>query len=117
MFYCVLREYNVETLLLVLSPVMTGSHLGPRCVKYGHSYYANLCIKISSYIANYPILFSELLKAFYLPGRPVQTASQLFMEGFSHMLQLISYLSIATHSVIQLSELEQYRVKRTCPRI
>ena len=75
----------------------------------------------SSYIAQYPVLrtvqcalhFNSLTDLF------TQTPSRLLWEASSHMLQLIckgcSYtyppLSIARYSFIQLSELEQCRVK------
>ena len=77
--------------------------------------------KGSSYIAQYPILrtaqsalhFTSLTDLF------TQTPSRLLWEASSHMLQLMregcSYtypsLSIARYSFIQLSELEQCRVK------
>ena len=80
----------------------------------------NLC-KVSSYIVQHPILrtaqsalhFTSLADLFN------QTPSQLLWEASSHTLQLMhegcSYthppLSIAMYSVIQLSELEQCRVK------
>ena len=78
--------------------------------------------KASSYIAQYPVLrtaqsalhFTSLTELF------TQTPSRLLWEAFSHMLQLMregsSYtyppLSIARYSFIQLSELEQCRVKK-----
>ena len=78
-------------------------------------------LKVSSYIAQYKILgiarsvlqFTSLTDLFH------QTLSQLLWETSSHMLQLMcegcSYtypaLSIARYSFIQLSELEQCRVK------
>ena len=80
------------------------------------------CKKVSSYIAQYSILriaqsashFTSLTKLFN------QTQSQLLWKASSHMLQLMrevclyTYppLSIARYSVIQLSELEQCRVKK-----
>ena len=75
-----------------------------------------------SYIAQFPFLRTGQ-SAFtrYFPGRPVQstTVSTSLWEASSHMLQLMregcSYtyppLSIARYSFIQLSELEQFRVK------
>ena len=76
----------------------------------------------SSYIAQYPVLrtvqsalcFTSLTDLF------TQTPSRLLWEASSHMLQLMregcSYtyppLSIARYSFIQLSELEQCRVKK-----
>ena len=78
--------------------------------------------KGSSYIAQYPVLrtaqsalhFTSLTDLF------TQTPSRLLWEASSHMLQLMregcSYtyppLSIARYSFIQLSELEQCRVKK-----
>ena len=78
--------------------------------------------KASSYIAQYPVLrtaqsalhFTSLTDLF------TQTPSRLHWEASSHMLQLMcegcSYtypsLSIARCSFIQLSELEQCRVKK-----
>ena len=80
--------------------------------------------KVSSCIAQYQILriaqsalhFTSLTDLFN------QTPSQLLWEVSSHMLQLMregclyTYppLSIARNSFIQLSELEQCRVKTTC---
>ena len=82
-------------------------------------------VKGSPYIA-YPVLrtaqstfhFTSLTDLFN------QTPSRLLWEASSHMLQLMregwSYtyppLSIARYSFIQLSEMEQCRVKTTCPR-
>ena len=79
-------------------------------------------VKASSYIAQYPGLrtaqstlhFTSLTDLF------TQTPSRLLWEASSHMLQLMhegcSYpyppLSIARYSFIQLSELEQCRVKK-----
>ena len=81
-----------------------------------------MCKKASSYIAQYPVLrtaqsalhFTSLTDLFS------QTPSQLLWETSSHMLQLMrescSYtyppLSIARYSFMQLSELEQCRVKK-----
>ena len=78
--------------------------------------------KVSSYIAQYPVLrtaqsalhFTSLTDLF------TQTPSRLLWEASSHMLQLMregcSYtyplLSIPRYSFIQLSELEQCRVKK-----
>ena len=81
--------------------------------------------KASSYIAQYPVLrtaqsalhFTSLTDLF------TQTPSRLLWEASSHMLQLMcegcstcSYtypsLPIARYSFIQLSELEQCRVKK-----
>ena len=78
--------------------------------------------KASSYIAQYPVLsiaqsalhFTSLTDLF------TQTPSRLLWEASSHMLQLMregclyTYppLSIARYSFIQLSELEQCRVKK-----
>ena len=78
--------------------------------------------KASSYITQYPVLrtvqsalhFNSLTNLF------TQTPSWLLWEASSHMLQLMcescSYtfppLSIARYSFMQLSELEQCRVKK-----
>ena len=78
-------------------------------------------VKASSYVAQYPVLrtaqsalhFTSLTDLF------TQTPSRLLLEASSHMLQLMregcSYtyplLSIVSYSFIQLSELEQCRVK------
>ena len=78
--------------------------------------------KVSSYIAQYPVLraaqsalhFTSLTDLFN------QTPFQLLWETSSHILQLMreccSYtyppLSIASYSYIQLSELEQCRMKK-----
>ena len=79
-----------------------------------------------SYIAQYPVLrtaqsalhFTSLTDLF------THTPSRLLWEASSHMLQLMregcSYthppLYVARYSFIQLSELEQCRVNKTCPR-
>ena len=87
--------------------------------------YVHVCSceqKTSSYIAQYPILriaqsalhFTSLTDLF------TQTPSRLLWEASSHVLQLkregCSYtyppLSIARYSFIQLSELEQGRMKK-----
>ena len=65
---------------------------------------------------------SGLFKALYTL-LPWQTPSQLHWEAFSHMLQLMhegclyTYppLSTARYSFIQLSELEQCKMKQNCP--
>ena len=78
--------------------------------------------KASSYIAQYPVLrtaqstlhFTSLTDLF------TQTPSRLLWEASSHMLQLMhegclyTYppLSVARYSLIQLSELEQCRMKK-----
>ena len=82
--------------------------------------------KASSYIAQYPILrtVQSALHFTSLTDLFTQTPSQLLWEASSHMLQLMregcSYtypsLSIARYSFIKLKELEQCRVKKTCPR-
>ena len=94
-----------------------------------HSHICYLCIGLgkgkanaSSYISQYPVIrtaqsavqFTSLSDLF------TQTPSRLLWEASSHMLQLMregcSYtyppLSIARYSFIQLSELEQCRVKK-----
>ena len=76
-------------------------------------------VKASFYIAQYPILrtvrsaihFTSLTDLF------IQTPSQLLWEASSHMPQLMREgtnppLSIVRYSFIQLSELEQCRVKK-----
>ena len=78
--------------------------------------------KASSYIAQYPVLrtVQSALHFTSLTDLFTQTPSQLLWEASSHMLQLMreccSYtyppLSIASYSFIQLSELEQCRVKK-----
>ena len=82
--------------------------------------------KASSYIAQYPVLrtVKSALHFTSLTDLFTQTPSRFLWEASSHMLQLMrvgcSYtyppLSIARYSFIQLSELEQYRVNKTCPR-
>ena len=84
-----------------------------------HRFVAKI-LKASSYIAQYPVLrtvqcalhFTSLTDLF------TQTPSRLLWEASSHMLQLMcdgcSYTyppSIARYSFIQLSELEQCRMK------
>ena len=79
--------------------------------------------KASSYIVQYPVLrtVQSALHCTSLTYLFTQTPSLLLWEASSHMLQLVregcSYtyppLSIARYSFIQLSELEQCRVK-TC---
>ena len=83
-------------------------------------------VKASSYIAQYPVvrIAQSALHFTSLTDLFTQTSSRLLWEASSHMLQLMregySYtyppLSIARYSFIQLSELEQCRVKKTCPR-
>ena len=79
-------------------------------------------LKANSYTAQYPVLgtVQSALHSTPLADLFTQTPSQLLWEASSHMLQLIregcSYtyppLSIARYSFIQLSELEQCRVKK-----
>ena len=81
--------------------------------------------KASSYMAQYPVLrtVQSALHFISLTDLFTQTPSQLLWEASSHMLQLMcegcSYthppLTITRYSFIQLSELEQCRVKKTCP--
>ena len=78
--------------------------------------------KASSYIAQYPVLrtVQSALHFTSLTDLFTQTPSRLLWEASSHMLQLMregcSYtyppLSIVSYSFIQLSELEQCRVKK-----
>ena len=78
--------------------------------------------KVCSYIAQYPLIrtIQSALHFTSLADLFTQTPSRLHWEASSHMLQLMregcSYtyppLSIARYSVIQLSELEQCRVKK-----
>ena len=78
--------------------------------------------KVSSYIAQYPILriAQSALHIISLADLFNQTPSQLLWEASSHTLQLMrkgcSYtyppLSIARYSFIQLNGLEQCRVKK-----
>ena len=78
--------------------------------------------KSSSYIVQYPVLrtIQSALHFTSLTDLFTQTPSRLLWEASNHMLQLMregcSYtyplLSIARYSFIQLSELEQYRVKK-----
>ena len=77
--------------------------------------------KASSYIAQYPVLrtIQNALHFTSLTDLFTQTPSRLLWEASSHMLQLMhegSYtyppLSMARYSFIQLSELEQCRVKK-----
>ena len=79
-----------------------------------HTYHKKVKVKVSSYMAQYPILrtaqsalhFTSLTDLFN------QTPSQLLLEASSHILQLMrkdcSYtyppLSIARYSLMQLSE-------------
>ena len=83
-------------------------------------------VKVSSYIAQYPFIrtaqsalhFTSLADLFN------KTPSQLLWEASSHVLKLMSEvcsytyppLSIARHSFIQLSELEQCRVETFAQR-
>ena len=79
-------------------------------------------IKASSYIAQYPVLrtVQSALHFTSLTDLFTQTPSRLLWEASSYMLQLMregcSYtyppLSIVRYSFIQLSELEQCRVKK-----
>ena len=79
-------------------------------------------VKASSYIAQYPVLrtVQSALHFTSLTDLFTQTPSRLLWEASSHMLQLMregcSYtyppLSIVRYSFIQLSELEQCRVKK-----
>ena len=83
-------------------------------------------VKASSYIAQYPVLrtVQSALHFTFLTDLFTQTPSRLLWEASSHMLQLMregcSYtyppLSIVRYSFKQLSELEQCRVTKTCPR-
>ena len=81
-------------------------------------------VKVSSYIAQYPV-FRTVQSALHFTSLTLtdlftQTPSRLLWEASSHLLQLMregcSYtyppLSIARYSFIQLSELEQCRVKK-----
>ena len=78
--------------------------------------------KASSYLAQYPVLgtVQSALHFASLTDLFTQTPSRLLWEASSHMLQLMregcscTYpsLSIARYSFIQLSELEQCRVKK-----
>ena len=82
----------------------------------------NITKKASSYIAQYPVLrtVQSALHFTSLTDLFTQTPSRLLWEASSHMLQLMregcSYtyppLSIVRYSFIQLSELEQCRVKK-----
>ena len=77
---------------------------------------------MSSYVPQYPVLRTaqSTLHFTSMPDLFNQTPSQLLWQAFSHLLQLIhkgcSYtyppLSIARYSFIQLSELEECRVKK-----
>ena len=79
-------------------------------------------VKASSYIAQYPVLrtVQSALHFTSLTDLFTQTSSRLLWETSSHMLQLMregclyTYppLSKARYSCIQLSELEQCRVKK-----
>ena len=68
-------------------------------------------VKVSSYIAQYPVLRTAQSTLHFISRTDlfIQTPSQLLWEASSHMLQL---MSIARYSFIQLSELEQCRVKK-----
>ena len=78
--------------------------------------------KASSYIAQYPVLRTvrSALHFTSLTDLSTQTPSRLLWEASSHMVQLMregcsytySPLSIARYSFLQLSELEQCRVKQ-----
>ena len=78
--------------------------------------------KANSYIAQYPVLrtVQSVLHFTSLTDLFTQTPSRLLWEASSHMLQLMregySYtypsLSIARYLFIQLSELEQCRLKK-----
>ena len=83
---------------------------------------AGVLKKVSSYIAQYPILRISQSALHFTSHSDIfnQTPSQLLWEASSHMLQLMCKgclythppLSIARYSFIQLSELEQCRVKK-----
>ena len=83
-------------------------------------------VKVSSYIAQYPILRIAQSALHFISMADLfnQTPSQLLWEASSHMIQLIrescsyTYLAITTarYSCIQLSELEQCRVKTFAQR-
>ena len=75
--------------------------------------------KASSYIAQYPVLMTAQSASHFtsLTDLFTQTPSRLLWEASNHLLQLMrkgcSYtLSIVRYSFIQLSELEQCRVKK-----
>ena len=82
----------------------------------------NVKVQVSSYIAQYPVLrtVQSALHFISLTNLFTQTPFQLLWEASSHTLQLMregclyTYppLSIASYSFIQLSKLEQYRVKK-----
>ena len=107
----------LSLLNMLLSAVMADLFIIYKMDACHHKRPTPLKVKVSSYIAQYPILsafhFTSLADLFN------QTPSQLLGEPSSHMLQLMregcSYtyppLSIARCSFIQLSELEQCRVK------
>ena len=81
-------------------------------------------VKLSSYIAQYPVLMTIQSSLLFtsLTDLFTQTPLRLLWEASSHTLQLMregcSYtyppLSIVRYSFIQLSELEQCRVKKIC---
>ena len=78
-------------------------------------------VKVSSYIAQYPVLRTVQSALYFtsLTDLFTQTPSRFLWQASSHMLQLMregcshTYppLSITRYSFIQLSELEQCRVK------
>ena len=80
----------------------------------------NKKVKASSYIAQYPVLmtFQCPLHFTSLTDLFTQTPSRLLWEASSHMLQLMregclyTYPPLYIASCIQLSELEQCRVKK-----
>ena len=77
-------------------------------------------VKASSYIAQYPVLRTAQSTLHFTSPTDLftQTPSWLLWEASNHMLQLMGCLytypplSIARYSFIQLSELEQCRVKK-----
>ena len=80
----------------------------------------------SSYITQYPVHRTVQIALHFTSLTDLfnQTPPRLLWEASSHMLQLMcegcsyiySSMSTAKYSFIQLSELEQCRVKETCPR-
>ena len=112
----VLQKYSYSS-TSTITPSLVATHYVNKTFDFCFS----VLVK-SSYIAQYPVLrtIQSVLHFTSLTDLFTQTPSRLLWEASSHMLQLMcegcSYtyppLSIARYSFIQLSELEQGRVKK-----
>ena len=110
---------HVAVALKTVCRINLSLHMNVRTLFLQQSFCKTL---VSSYIAQYPVLgtVQSTLHFTSLTDLFTQTPSWLLLEASSHMLQLMregcSYtyppLSIVRYSFTQLSELEQYRVKK-----